>query len=76
LTYVLKSDLIDPEKEKEALLKQKENLEQEIKRSESLLNNQKFIEKAPKEKLENEKEKYASYQKQYDVVLEKLKTYV
>ena len=76
LAYVLKSDLIDPEKEKEALLKQKETLEMELKRSEALLNNPKFVEKAPKEKLENEKEKYASYQKQYDVVLEKLKSYV
>ena len=76
LTYVLKSDLIDPEKEREALLKQKNELEQEIKRSESLLSNAKFVEKAPKEKLDHEKEKYASYQKQYDVVLEKLKTYV
>ncbi|MBN2300128.1 MAG: valine--tRNA ligase [Acholeplasmataceae bacterium] len=74
LIYVLKSGMIDPEKEKEALLKQKQILASEIKRSESLLNNPKFVSKAPKEKLDLEKEKYESYQKQYEIVVEKLKT--
>lgn len=76
LTYVLKSGLIDPEKEKEALLKQKESLENEIKRSESLLNNASFVAKAPEAKINLEKEKYASYQKQYEIVVEKLKSHV
>lgn len=75
-TYVFKSGIIDPEKEKEALLKQKEQLEQEIKRSESLLGNPSFIAKAPEAKLNQEKEKFASYQKQYEIVVEKLKSYV
>lgn len=75
-TYVIKSGLIDPEKEKEALFKQKEQLEAEIKRSESLLNNPNFISKAPEQKLNQEKEKYESYQKQYEIVVEKLKSYV
>jgi valyl-tRNA synthetase len=75
-TYVLKKDIIDPEKEKEALLKQKQALEQEIKRSEGILNNPNFVQKAPEAKLQAEKEKYQSYLKQYDMVVEKLKTYV
>ncbi len=76
LTYVIKSGLIDPKKDKEALLKQKNLLQAEIKRSESLLNNHSFVSKAPSEKLAIEKEKYESYQKQYEIVVEKLKTYV
>ena len=75
LTYVIKSGLIDKEKELEALLKQKETLENEIKRSESLLNNQAFVSKAPEAKIKAEKEKYETYQKQYEIVCEKLKDY-
>lgn len=58
------------------MLKQKQSLENEIKRSENILNNPNFVQKAPKEKLDNEKEKYQSYLKQYDMVMEKLKNYV
>ncbi|MDI6451945.1 valine--tRNA ligase [Peloplasma aerotolerans] len=76
LTYVDKSGIIDPEKEKEALLKQKVTLENEIKRSEALLSNQAFISKALKQKLDLEKEKFKDYQKQYEIVVEKLKSYV
>ncbi|MCR3906911.1 MAG: valine--tRNA ligase [Tenericutes bacterium] len=76
LTYVDKSGIIDPEKEKEALLKQKTTLENEIKRSKALLSNQAFISKAPKQKLDLEKDKYQDYQKQYEIVVEKLKSYV
>ena len=75
-TFVLKKDIIDPEKEKEALLKQKNALEQEIKRSETILNNPNFVSKAPEAKLNAEKEKYQSYLKQYEMVIEKLKNYV
>jgi len=75
LTYVKKSGLIDPEKDKEALIKLKNSLEAEIKRSESLLNNPSFIAKAPQQKLDQEKDKYESYQKQYEIVLDKLKSY-
>ena len=75
-TYVMKKDIIDPEKEKEALNKQKATLEQEIKRSQAILNNPNFVQKAPEAKLQVEKEKYQSYLKQYDMVVEKLKNYV
>ncbi len=75
-TYVIKSGIIDPEKEKDALLKQKDVLEAEIRRSENILNNPNFVARAPEAKLAQEKEKYQSYQKQYEMVIEKLKSYV
>jgi len=67
-TYVLKADIIDKVKEKETLLKQKLDLESEIKRSENLLNNEKFVSKAPEAKLNLEKEKFMDYKKQYEIV--------
>lgn len=76
MTYIKKKDIIDPKKEQEALMKQKDMLEKELKRSEAILNNPNFVQKAPKEKLDLEKEKYQSYQKQYDSVIKKLKDYV
>lgn len=75
-TYVMKKDIIDPEKEKEALFKQKLQLETEIKRSEAILGNPHFVQKAPEAKLQLEKEKYQSYLKQYEMVIEQLKNYV
>ncbi|MFA6801212.1 MAG: valine--tRNA ligase [Acholeplasmataceae bacterium] len=74
--HVIKSDLIDPKKELEALLKQKEMLEAEINRSESLLHNERFMSKAPIDKIQVEKDKYQDYLKQYELLKEKLTTYV
>ncbi len=73
---VIKSDLIDPAKELEAMIKQKSQLESEIKRSESLLHNEKFMSKAPQDKIQVEKDKYEDYLKQYELLKEKLKSYV
>ncbi len=73
---VEKSDLIDLEAEKQSLLKQKSNLEKEIERSESLLNNPNFLVKAPKEKKRVEQAKFDDYKKQYEDILEKLKAHV
>jgi valyl-tRNA synthetase len=75
-THLLKTDLIDTEKEKDNLLKQKEMLENEIARSEKMLNNHAFVSKAPAQKLELEKEKYQNYLKQYETVINKLKDHV
>jgi valyl-tRNA synthetase len=74
--YVMKKDLIDPIKELEQLLKNKALLESEIQRSEALLGNETFISKAPKAKLDLEKEKYESYLKQYKLLLSKLEEHV
>jgi len=75
-TYVIKSGIIDTQKEKEQLLKQKEQLELEIERSRQLLSNENFIKKAPEAKRLQEEEKYANYLKQYDIVLSKLEGHV
>ncbi len=76
LINVVKSDVIDPQKELESLLKQKKMLESEIKRSESLLNNEKFMGKAPASKIQVEKDKYNDYLKQYALLKDKLEQYV
>ncbi|TNF09881.1 MAG: valine--tRNA ligase, partial [Bacillota bacterium] len=74
-TYVIKSGIIDTQREVEQLLKQRQNLEQEIERSKNLLSNENFLKKAPEEKLQIEKEKYQNYLKQYDIVKDKLNAY-
>ena len=66
--YILKSDLISEEEVINSLNSQLKTLENEIRRSEGLLNNEKFISKAPKEKVDVEKEKYKNYLKQYEDV--------
>ena len=47
-------------------------VESEIKRSESILSNKKFLEKASKEKVNEEKLKYENYKKQYQELKEKI----
>ena len=61
--YMPFSDLVDIEKELERLKKEEKRLEGELKRSESMLNNEKFLSKAPEEKIAEEKEKLAKYEK-------------
>ena len=65
-------DYIDKEAEKEKLLAQLKKLEGEIKRCQNMLSNEKFISKAPKEKVALERSKLADYQSKYDAVKEKL----
>ncbi len=60
-------DLIDFEKEKAKLEKEIERLEKEIKRSNGMLNNPGFVSKAPAAKVQQEKDKLASYQEQLDL---------
>lgn len=66
---------IDKEEIISKLKIQKEKLESEIARSEKMLNNPNFLEKAKKEKVDSEKEKYASYKKQLEEVLNKLQKF-
>lgn len=70
--YINKSDIIDEEEVRKLLLEQKKKLEGEIKRSENILNNKNFLDKAPKEKVLEEKEKYEKYLKQYKKVKSEL----
>ena len=76
VVHVIKSDIIDPQKELQSLLKQQKQLESEIKRSESLLHNEKFMSKAPQSKINDEKQKYQDYLKQYELVKVKLSEYI
>ncbi|ETP71311.1 valyl-tRNA synthetase [Lachnospiraceae bacterium JC7] len=55
--YIPFADLVDIEKEKERLLKEKEKWEAEIRRSNGMLNNERFISKAPEAKVQEEREK-------------------
>ncbi len=67
-------DNVDKKGVLENLNKQKADLENEIKRSEGLLNNQNFLAKAPKAKIDAETEKYKKYKAQLEDILNKLKS--
>ncbi|MBQ6654239.1 MAG: valine--tRNA ligase [Erysipelotrichaceae bacterium] len=66
------SRIIDYQAEYDKLIKEQQRLEGEIRRSEGMLGNERFIAKAPREKIDNEKEKLESYRSQYAVVTEQL----
>ena len=68
------AELVDIEKEIERLKKEEERLSKEIARSNGMLNNEKFISKAPQSKIDEEKEKLAKYSTLYEQVEERLKT--
>ena len=55
------NELVDREKELERLSKEKQKLEGEIKRATGMLNNEKFVSKAPAAKVEEEKAKLQKY---------------
>ena len=65
-------DLVDMEKEKERLLKEEERLKKELARSHGMLNNEKFVSKAPAAKLQEEKDKLAKYEQMMATVQERL----
>ena len=48
-------------------------LTKEIKRSNEMLSNQNFILKAPKVKVDEEKNKLANYTREYEIVIKRLK---
>jgi len=66
-------DNIDKEELKINLEKDLASVDAEIARSEGLLGNQNFVNKAPKAKIDLEKEKYEKYKAQKAEILEKLK---
>ena len=59
-------DLVDIAQEIERLEQELKRLEQEIKRGEGMLANPNFVNKAPEQKVEQEREKLANYKEQYD----------
>ena len=67
-----RGQLVDKEAETARLNKEKIKLEAELKRSESMLANERFVASAPAHKVEEEKSKLSEYQRQYALVLEEL----
>ena len=65
-------DLVDMEKEKERLLKEEERLKKELARSHGMLNNEKFVSKAPAAKIQEEKDKLAKYEQMMEQVTKRL----
>ena len=64
---------MDIEKEIERLTKEQERLEQELARVNGMLNNEKFISKAPEAKIKEEREKLTKYTQMMIQVKERLK---
>ena len=72
VVYMPLEDLVDMEKEKVRLLKEEERLKKELARSHGMLNNEKFVSKAPAAKIQEEKDKLAKYEQMMATVQERL----
>ncbi|MBR1848929.1 MAG: class I tRNA ligase family protein, partial [Lachnospiraceae bacterium] len=70
--YIPFAELVDLAQELARLEKEKEKLAGELKRSEGMLSNERFLSKAPAEKVAEEKEKLAKYQQMMQQVEERL----
>ena len=70
--YIPFAELVDIEKEIERLKKEEERLKKEIARSNGMLNNEKFVSKAPEAKVREEREKLENYQQMMAQVRERL----
>lgn len=70
--YMPFAELVDIEKEVERLKKEEERLSKELARVEGMLNNEKFVSKAPAAKIEEEKAKLEKYAQMMDQVKERL----
>ena len=70
--YMPFAELVDIEKEIERLKKEQKKLGGEIKWCEGMLNNERFLSKAPEQKVEEEKEKLSKYRQMLEKVEERL----
>ena len=70
--YVPLEELIDFEQEIERLTKEEEKLAKEIARANGMLNNEKFVSKAPQAKVDEEKAKLEKYTQMMEQVKERL----
>lgn len=70
--YIPLAELIDISEEIARLEKEEKRLEGELKRSNAMLSNGKFLSKAPESKIAEEKEKLAAYEKMMSEVRERL----
>ena len=66
------AELVDIDKEIERLEKEEERLKKELARSNGMLSNEKFVSRAPQDKIDAEREKLAKYQKMMDEVQTRL----
>ena len=71
--YIPEDDLVDRAEVIKSLNIKKAKLESELERSKKMLSNESFVNKAPKEKIEAERQKQESYKAQYEEVLNALK---
>ena len=74
--YMPFEDLVDISEEKERLQKEKERLESEIQRATKMLNNPGFVNKAPAEKVQEEKDKKTKYEDMLETVKNRLEEIV
>ncbi len=72
VVYLPLEELVDKEKERERLQKEEKRLTGEIARAEGMLNNPKFISKAPEKKVQEEREKLQKYQDMMEKVKQQL----
>ena len=70
--YIPFAELVDISQEIERLEKEEKRLAGEIARANGMLNNEKFISKAPEAKIAEEKEKLAKYTQMMEQVTERL----
>ncbi len=70
--YIPLGDLVDLSAELERQREELKRLEGEIKRAEGMLGNEKFVEKAPKEKVEEERRKLERYKKEHALVKKRI----
>ncbi|MBR1523563.1 MAG: valine--tRNA ligase, partial [Lachnospiraceae bacterium] len=70
--YIPLAELVDIAEEIARLEKEEKRLEGELKRSNAMLGNEKFLSKAPESKIAEEKEKLASYEKMMSEVKERI----
>ncbi len=73
VVYVPMKELLDVDKERERLTKERERLRAELARSGGMLNNEKFLSRAPAEKVESEKAKLKKYEAMMEDVEARLK---
>lgn len=74
VVYLPLEELVDMEKEKERLIKEKERLTKEIARAEGMLSNERFLSKAPRSKVDEEKVKLQKYKDMMEKVVLQLET--
>ena len=70
--YIPMEELVDLEKETERLKKEEERLEKELARSRGMLNNEKFVSRAPQAKIDEERAKLEKYEQMMAQVKEHL----